>query len=256
VLWAIGALLLLVALAVLIPDSPVSLPSWFEHGPSYDGHGVPYWVKALGSSNAASRYQAIFALGAMGPDARAAVPALAAVLAKDADAEARHQAALALLKIGPAARAAVPELAQALDDEEPAVRMNVALLLNRLGPEARPAVPALIKALKRGGNQTNVRGFYVTIQETAALALGRASAGTAEGVPALTAFLEGAGTAERREYAARALGAVGSEARPAVPQLRPLLKDPSDVVREAAEQALQMIEAGQSPPGDEAKKEK
>jgi hypothetical protein len=41
-----------------------------------------------------------------------------------------------------------------------------------------------------------------------------------------------------------------------VPQLRPLLKDPSDVVREAAEQALQKIEGGQSRSGDEAKKEK
>jgi HEAT repeat protein len=256
VLWAIVALLLLAAVAVLIPGSPVYLQNWLERGPSHDGHGIPYWVKALGSSNAQSRYQAIFALGAMGPDAGEAVPALAAVLAKDPDAEARHQAALALLKIGPPARAAVPELAEALDDEEPAVRMNVAILLHRLGPEARPAVPALIKALKREGNQTNLRAFHFTIQEMAALALGRASAGTAEGVPALTAFLEDAGTAERREYAARALGAVGSEARPAVPQLRPLLKDPSGVVREAAEEALQRIEGGQPRSGDEANKEK
>jgi HEAT repeat protein len=249
------AVLLLVALAVLIPGSPVYLASWFERG-SHDGHGLRYWVRALDSGEPEARYKAIFALGAIGPDAGEAVPALAAILAGDPDAEARHQAALALKKIGPAARTAVPQLAQALEDSEPAVRMNATLALRGLGTEARPAVPALIKALKREGNRTNVGKFRVTIQEMMALTLARASAGSAEGVPALTEFLQGAGTAQTREFAARALGEVGAEARPAVPQLRARLKDDSTAVREAAEEALQKIEGERPGPGAESTKEK
>jgi HEAT repeat protein len=250
------AVVVLAALAVLIPGSPVYLPSWFERGGSHDGHDLRYWVRALDSGDPEARYRAIFALGAMGPDAGEAVPALAAILADDPDAEARHQASLALKKIGPAARTAVPQLTRALEDEEPIVRMNAALALRGLGTEARPAVPALIKALKREGNRTNLGQFHVTVQEMTALALGRASAGSGEGVPALTEFLQGAGTGETRQMAARALGDVGAEARPAVPQLHALLKDSSPEVREAAEQALQKIEGGRSGPGAESAKEK
>src|SRR5207302_1530794 len=77
-----------------------------------------------------------------------------------------------------------------------------------------------------------------------ARALGRASAGTAEGVPALTAALLADSTEEMHAAVARALGEVGEEARPAIPHLRALLQGKDGWMREVAEEALKKIEAG------------
>jgi hypothetical protein len=243
VLWLLGGL------AVLVPGSPVSLSALLvPRGGFYDGHGTRYWLRTLGSPDGEARGEAIFALGVIGPDQAEVVPGLARILVEDPDAEARHQAALAMLKMGPAARAAVPELARALADEEPAVRMNAAVALARLGAEGRPAVPALIEAVERKGNRTNLGTFSFTIQEMAARARGRASAGSTAGVTVLTRALKAARSAQVRRGLARALGEVGPAARPAVPQLQALLRDETSEVRETAAEALKKIE-NEGPPG-------
>lgn len=239
---ALGGLLFLAALGLLIPGHAAYLPSlWTHYSHFQDGHSLGYWVRALNRPEAEIRRRALFALGAIGPDAVEAVPALAAILTEDPDSEIRQQAALALAKIGPTS-AAVPALARALEeDKEPAVRMNAAFGLFKLGIQARPAAPVLIKALKRRANRTNLGTFTFTIQELAALALGRATAGTTEGVAALMEALEGARTAEKRRVLARALGAVGAPARGAEPKLRALLADDGPNVRQTAEEALRKI---------------
>jgi hypothetical protein len=238
---AVAAVLLAVA-SVLVPGSPVYLPGFFNAPGQYEGHSTRYWINALGSPDAPVRSHAIFALGATGSDAGEAVPALAKVLLEDPDPEARHQAALALSKMTPASREAVPALADALADEEPAVRMNAAIALFRLRDAARPAIPALTQALNDPDNRTNLGTFTYTIQEMAARALGRAGAGTADSVPALTAALDNARSEEMRLAAIHGLGEVGAEARPAVPGLRALLADNSAAVREAAAETLHAIE--------------
>jgi HEAT repeat protein len=248
----------LAAVAVLIPGTPIYLPNLLSRSGLYEAGAARSWIKALDSPDAETRHQAVHALGAMGPEGAEAVPALARILREDADYQDRGEAALALLKIAPASKAAVPELAQALEDKEPIVRMNSALALFRLGTESRPAVPALIKAMGEDDNDTNVATFTFTIRMMAARAVGRATAGTADGVPALSAALEGSHSEPMTLAVARALGEVGPEARPAVPQLRKLLQDNSKDVRQAAEEALQRIEVappepkGQTRAGDEA----
>ena len=235
---------LLAGLGLLVPGSPAYLPSLVGQYSRYQqGHSLGYWVRALGGTDPGVRRRAIFALGAMGPDAAEAAPALGTILTGDLDAEDRHQAALALAKMAPASGAAVPDLARALDgDEEPAVRMNAAFALGRLGGQSRPAVPALIRTMERRANRTNVDTFNCTIQEMAALALGRATAGGAEGVAPLTEALAAARTADKRRAVVRALGEVGPPARAAAPRLRALLADDSPEVRNAAEEALRKIE--------------
>jgi HEAT repeat protein len=250
-LWLVAVLAAAAVVAVLIPGSPVYLPDFFLTGGQYDGRPTRHWIRELNNANADERRQAIHALGAIGADAPEAVSPLAAIMLEDADRETRIEAALALTKMGKAARPAVPALARALADEEPFVRMNAALALLRQGEEARPAVPALIQALKDDANRTNCNAFTCTIQEVAALALGRASAGTADAVAALTEALEAATTIGMRTAAARALGDVGAAARPAAPQLRALLKDKDAAVRDAAQEALRKIEGDPeaAPPG-------
>jgi HEAT repeat protein len=247
---AAAVVLLLSALAVLTPGSPVYLPTFFSSAGQYGGHSTRHWVNALRSPDAEARRQAAHALGAIGAEAGETVPALSPLLVEDPDRTVRIEAALALSKMAPASRAAVPELGQALADEEPFVRMNAALALLRLRAEARPAVPALIRALNDDANQTNLGSFSFTIQEIAAQALGRASAGSAEAVPALTAALDDARSEELQLAVVRALGEIGADARPAVPWLQALLDDNSKQVRAAAARALRSIGAGPAETAD------
>jgi HEAT repeat protein len=243
-LWAAFGAATLAVFALLIPASPLYLWRLFPPRAQYLGHSAGYWMDRLDSPNGKSRLLAIHALGALGPDAGEAVPTLADIMVKDGSRRVRIEAALALMKMCPASRAAVPALAQALTDKEPLVRMDAAIALVRLGPEARPAVPALAQALRDGDNNTNAKKFLFTIQEMAAVALGPASAGTADGVPALREALAAADTDSMRIAAARALGAVGAEARPAAPQLRALLRSASVELRQTAADSLRQIGGG------------
>jgi HEAT repeat protein len=236
---------ILASAAVLIPGSPVYLPDLlYPKRAYYQGHSAGYWIKALDNPDAKAKREAIFALGAVGDEV--AVPTLAALL-HDPDRVMRIEASLALIKMNRAAAPAVDELAQALSDEEPLVRLNAAVVLSRLGKLAKPAVPALIEALANEKNTTNCRTFPFTIQEASALALGRASTGSADGVPALMTALKAAKTLDMRIAVVRALGEVGAEASPAVSMLRPLLKDKIPDLRETAQHALSHIE-GETPP--------
>jgi HEAT repeat protein len=241
----LAAVVLLAVLAVLIPRSPLYLVNWINPRGQHLGRSTRSWMRDLRSPEPQTRREAISALGTIGDNAREAVPALAKILVEDPDPGARIEAGLALTKMDSATEA-VPELAQALvEDEEPLVRMNAARALLRLGEEAKPAVPELIKALKDKANDTNANAFHATIQEVVAVALGKATAGTNEGVPALTEALKAARTIPGRKALARALGDVGPAAQAAVPPLQALLEDDNAYVREAARDALEKIKGSQ-----------
>jgi HEAT repeat protein len=244
-LWGAVALAALAAAAPLVPGSPAYLPDFFGgDGRFYNGHPTRYWVRALDSPVSDVRYRAIHSLGAIGPEAGEAVPALAALLVGSPSRGTRIEAALALSKMAPASRAAVPALAQALADPEPLVRTNAILALIRLRDQARPAIPALIRALRDDANRRRPATFTFTIQEAAARALGWASAGSPDAVPALTEVLRDGGPDGLRTAAAGALGEVGPEARPAAALLRAMLQEKDPDLRQTAREALEKIEGG------------
>jgi hypothetical protein len=237
--------LVLAGVAVALPGSPVYLPKLLL-SPQYKDHPLPYWLEAAHSVDLNDRRDAARALGQIGTQSDAAVAELTQLLLGDADRGARIEASLALTKMDPATPTlvgAVPALARALEeDREPVVRLNCAIALTRLGGQAKPAVPALLRAVQDSRNDTNGKIFYFTVQEIAALALGRASAGTAEAVPVLTQKLAGAHTSTSRAYYVRALGAVGPEARPCLDAIRSLLQDESPYLRQAAARAIERID--------------
>jgi HEAT repeat protein len=240
--WVLCVAVALGAASLLLPASPWYLSDLAFWGGYHDGHRTAHWVKELHSPDPQIRCQAIHALGAIGPAAEESVPALTEILRRDPERWPRVEAALALSKMRPASRSAVPALGEALTDEELWVRMNAAVALSGLGRDSRPAVPALLQALKDERNRTNLEVFHFTIQEQVAVALGRASTGTPEAVPALTETLRGADSALLRQAAARALGSVGGEARPAVPLLREMLRDDDPQAQRVAREALRHIE--------------
>src|SRR5439155_27109601 len=91
------------------------------------------------------RGHAATVLAAIGPPAKAAVPALAETLREKKTSTVPSNASRALGKIG---APAVPKLIEALKDKQAHVRELAASALKDIGPPARPAVPALIVIAK------------------------------------------------------------------------------------------------------------
>src|SRR5262249_1816438 len=91
------------------------------------------------------RVQAVLNLGRDGKEPRAGDAAQTAL--KDPDERVREAAAGALGVMGPDAKAAVPALLDTLKDKSGAVRLRVLDALGQFGPDAKVAVPELTAAL-------------------------------------------------------------------------------------------------------------
>ncbi len=147
-------------------------------------------------------------------------------------ADARMEAADAIAEMGPTARAAVPGLLYAFKTAHADVSTCAAMALAQIGREAQDAVPELVAALKNPD---------LAIRAEAAGALW-SIAKHRDVVPALIAALKD----PRGRLPGRAaffLGEIGKDAKPAVPVLLELLKDPTKwYVRADAAVALWRIE--------------
>jgi HEAT repeat protein len=104
---------------------------------------VPALLQALKSN--ATRSAAARSLGKIGPAAKSAVPALIELLSQNNDSQGYVVEGIG--GIGPDAVAAVPALIQLLQNNSPAVRMSAAKALGRIGPAAKSAVEGLNKLL-------------------------------------------------------------------------------------------------------------
>ncbi len=127
---------------------------------------VPVILPFLKDQDPRVRWFAAEAIANIGPEARAAVPALIEALRSDAVATGRDEenysvltkapirliAAHALGRIGPDARAAVPALTAALSGPDARVRLTSARALGRMKEAASPAVPGLVRLATRGSN--------------------------------------------------------------------------------------------------------
>jgi HEAT repeat protein len=127
---------------------------------------------------------------------------------KDSDPDARRAAAKALAEAGGDAKAATPALVQALKDKDMFVRRFSAMALGEIGAEPKAALPGLKVALN---------DQHKEVQEAAAMALGKMGK---DGVGPLVAVLKDASReTEVKRKAVEALGAIGSDARAAIPTL-------------------------------------
>ena len=188
-------------------------------------------MAGLDDRDANARWKAAEALGNMGGQARAAVPALITLLG-DQQEVVRWRTAEALGKIGPDAVRAVPALIRTLSGTGLAPT-EAAKALGRIGPPARESVPSLAAGL--GSSD-------VYFRREIAKALARMGGDGAPAVPALTGALRDKDKVVRME-AAKALGRMGGAARAAVPALTAATKDSDDLVKRAAAQALEQVQA-------------
>lgn len=126
----------LIALSLFAARAEAQGPKAKE--PEFQGRSLTSWVSDLKALAPYSRNAAAYAIGGMGPAAKAAVPALIAAL-DDPEATVRFPVCIALREIGPAAKEAVPALTKVLDDRNDDVAaMARKALITITGEDPRP----------------------------------------------------------------------------------------------------------------------
>jgi HEAT repeat protein len=231
---------------------------------------LPTLVGMLSHDDKYVRRHAVWALGKLGPLARSALPDLCAAL-KDADPRTASGAAQALGSMGTDAAEAVPALAEAmrgtnivlcrlaskalsqigppalgtliahLQHADPFVRGESALAIGWMGVAARTAVPFLARVV-RGPESALHRTPGPLSFTPPAISNSRDSDSITP--PQVTGEGGGAesGDVNCRVFAAQALGRIGPAASSALTDLRDAATSGPESVRQAAQQAVRLIQ--------------
>lgn len=235
---------------------------------------VPVLIPLLSHPDSAVQQAAAGSLGSFGPDARAAVPTLIAML----ESPQRYTAVHLLARIGPGAEEAVPALLALFEESDPSreLRIKATRALGAIGAPAEQALPLFRQELS-AQDLSEASGGYRAALATAILRmsgpddpaiqayverLARAQSSwqamtRVEAVKALVGLGPAASPAVHslraslledqqpkiRGLAADALGGMGAAARPALPDLRKAQADEQEYVRQRATKAIARIEA-------------
>jgi HEAT repeat protein len=219
-----GIALLLLALMLGFPVHGADKSSDQGRHVSVDGRSIGQWIQDLESHDAGIRRNAAFALGRLGTDAGAAVPALTKALG-DTDTRVRETACLALAVIG---RAALPALCDSLKASDATVRLLAADAMCQMGAGAQPAVPALIDSLHDKDRSVCLKALG---------AFGVIGPAASQAMPAVFGCLK-SDDPKIRCAAVQALGRIGTNRDEVVRSLIGLLSDNSIEVRAAAAERL------------------
>jgi HEAT repeat protein len=211
----------------LVPRLPRSIRPWITRNVTWPNSTEVRVVAARG-------------LAAIGPEAHAAVPALARAL-RDKERQVSLEAATALGRIG---KDAVPELLKALDDGDGSVRHAAAYALGEVGADAASAAPALVRMLAEPNDQVRASAAY-SLSRIGAPALAVLTQTGSQGEPPasfLTQLLTDKSPAVRK-WAAGALGRMGTPTASVLAELSRLLDDEDVNVRATANAALIQLRA-------------
>jgi HEAT repeat protein len=168
---------------------------------------------------------AIFALGEIGVGSPEVLEVLVAILRDSTDGqpglrERQVYAACALMKLGPAAKPVLPALREALFSDDARVRLYAAVALIRAGDEGA-SLDRFLDSWKDGYDAENPDPVLPEWLESVELLGPRAAKAT----PRLIALLEGPSLRYDSDYrasAASALAKIGPDAKAALPRLRQL----------------------------------
>jgi HEAT repeat protein len=164
-------------------------------------------------------------LGAIGPEARGAIPALADAM-RGSELQLSWEAAAALGHIG---KDCVPELIGTLQHTNPIVRQAATSALTAIGPDAAPAVPALIPLL--GERDEGLRSWVIACLKS----IGQPA------LPALLQTIESQKGLAQRSAAKALIGMYVSRRSGAGPPLLKMLQDEDPASRQQALETLAAI---------------
>ena len=136
--------------------------------------------------------------------------------------------------LGPIARPAVPALLRLLDSKDQEILARAICCLGAMGPAARDAVPVLLR---------HITDPDLGVRASSKGALGKIHAEPALVVPALIVDLKLHPQDLSAAHAIRSLGQFGSQARQAVPVIRPFLESGHSLARGWAAVALEHLDA-------------
>jgi len=190
---------------------------------------IPALIPLLKDEDAGMRTDVCKTLGAMGDQAGEAIPAL--LLASKVQDSTGVAAVDALALIHKAPASAAPALLPFLRDPDPSVRLKAAEALCASEEGDKECLPALVELVGRRDSK---------IRQGAALVLFQYGSAAKEAVPALIEAVRNDPDAKTRIAAINALGAVGPDAKAALPGLKAILDDRE--VGPAAQAALKKID--------------
>ena len=218
---------------VMVGASPEVISNVVDAIASLGSEAVPPLIEALRQKEVRPKVAII--LGRIGPEAKAAVPALVEAL-NDENTVTRQEVLFALASIGPEAKAAVPAIVGALQDPDMDVRYGACFALGKIGPAALEAKPELQKKLDSADQFLALSAAWALAQIDAAC-----PQTAPKSVPLLIKALDSPELMVRLE-AISALGCVGPLAKQAIDPLKKLAtEDDEPQVREAAAKALEAI---------------
>lgn len=117
---------------------------------------VPALIQALEDKRMPERGEAARSLGWIGPEAKAAIPALKSSL-QDPDASLRLESLVALARIDHQDESHIAALSECLKNESASVRIAAVRALGGLGDRAKPAVPELRRLALNDDDQSVLR---------------------------------------------------------------------------------------------------
>jgi HEAT repeat protein len=196
--------------------------------PVSKGKPLSAWIKALKDPDYQTRAKAAKAIAALGPKAKAALPAIREIL-EGRKADARVEMAAALWKIDKAEFTEI--LTSKQRDSLP--RWAVVLALTAIGTEAKELASHVLEI---AGDMRHPDYAH------ALRALGYIGADPDDAVPLLRAALRERSGNYAPMMSAQSLGQYGAKAKDALPELRHALEDPDPLVRVDAAGACWKIE--------------
>jgi len=183
-------------------------------------------IAQLRDPDVAVRRAAVKALG--DHDSEPSTTALAGAV-NDSDLHVRRMAIQGLGQHGSLAAVHLPDLELMLKNPELSLRLAAALAIQAIDPSNEAFVPVLLRALRDGEG-----GIFLDV--------GEMGADAQWAVPTLTRLLTHQ-EASIRHLSAITLGQIGPTAEDATSALQRALRDPKQPVRDAAQQALEQIQA-------------
>jgi HEAT repeat protein len=201
---------------------------------------VPALLKVIRDLDARDRSQAFFALASIRADDETSIATLRKAVTgpesiSSKGGHERYLAAYALGALGPAAKAVVPDLRQLLDDQGALARIGAAYALARITGDIDGYLPQLLLAWRDTYDPEEPYPVLPHLLDC----LGELGPAAAPAVPQLLALIEAPRYQHRRDddervAAVRVLGRIGPAARAALPRLRELACCDSRMAQQAA----------------------